>query len=164
MHCQAVFGNEMNMTKFSFLPLFPKRFHRIPQAYMFPTRFFPALFPCSPIAKYAIFPRNQDRILVEMLGQVQIDLGEVPHGMLGLRMYSPVKVNYMTYACTVYICISVFMNYDCTTYPILLFITLLQSLFRNIPLKGHLIQRWWAVISFSSVDSNQRITNFTSII
>jgi hypothetical protein len=99
---------------------------------MFPTGFFPALFPFSPIAKYAIFPRNQGRILVEMLGQVEIDLGGVPHGMLGLRMYSPVKVNYMTYACTVYICISVFMNYDCTTHPILLFITLLYKVYFEI--------------------------------
>jgi hypothetical protein len=55
-----------------------------------------------------------------------------------------------------YICISVFMNYDCTTYPILLFITLLQSLFWNISLKKHLIQRCWIVISFLSVDSKQR--------
>jgi hypothetical protein len=54
------------------------------------------------------------------------------------------------------------MNYDCTSHPILLFITLLQSLFRNILLKGHLIHRWWIVISFSSVDSEQRIKNSTS--
>ena len=47
----------------------------------------------------------------------------------------------------------------------LLFITLLQrqSLFWNIPLKGHLIQSWWIVISFSSVDSRQCIKNFTLI-
>jgi hypothetical protein len=62
-----------------------------------------------------------------------------------------------------YICISVFKNYDCTIHPILLFITLLQSLFRNIPPKEHLIHRWWTVISFSSVDCKQRVKNFTLI-
>ena len=38
------------------------------------------------------------------------------------------------------------MNYDCTTHPILPFITIiLQSFFQNIALKGHLRQRWMAI-------------------
>ena len=46
----------------------------------------------------------------------------------------------------VYICIIVLMNYDCTTHPILPFITiLLQSFFPNIALKGYLTQRWMAI-------------------
>ena len=49
----------------------------------------------------------------------------LPHGslgMLGVRMYPcPHKVNCMTN------CMHVFVNYDCTTHPILPFNTLLQS-------------------------------------
>ena len=47
-------------------------------------------------------------------------------GMLGVRMYPcPHKVNCMTN------CMHVFVNYDCTTHPILPFNTLLQSFFRK---------------------------------
>jgi hypothetical protein len=51
-------------------------------------------------------------------------IGNDPNRKLGLRT---AKVNDVTYACShvvVYICISVLMNYDYTTHPILPFITI----------------------------------------
>ena len=62
------------------------------------------------------------------------------HGILILKMQPLLKstTGRMDVLCT---CINVFFNDDCTSHPILLFIRLQQSLFQNIPLKVHLIQR-----------------------
>jgi hypothetical protein len=60
---------------------------------------------------------NQGRILVEIVGEVAKNVGEV-------QPLKRAKVNDVTYASSVRICISVFMNYDCTTHPILPFITI----------------------------------------
>jgi hypothetical protein len=65
---------------------------------------------------------RQGRILVELLGQVEIYLGEVQRlanghrGMSGLRMQPPITWHMHV----LYISVSVFMNYDCTIHPIAL--------------------------------------------
>ena len=64
----------------------------------------------------------QGRIRVEIVGEVEKNLGEVQRS--SLRPPWRDKVNDVTYACSVHICISVLMNYDCTTRPILPFITI----------------------------------------
>jgi hypothetical protein len=55
---------------------------------------------------------------VEIVGEVEKNSGEVQRGL------ERAKVNDMTYMHVVYICISLLMNYDCTTHPILPFITI----------------------------------------
>ena len=55
-----------------------------------------------------------------------------PMEILGLER---AKVNDVTYACCVHICISVLMNYDCTTHPILPFITITTNFFSKHRIK-----------------------------
>ena len=82
---------------------------------------------------------DQGRILVEIVGGWK-NLGEVQRS----RAYIEWPKSTTCRMHVVYICISVLMNYDCTTHPILPFIPnlqLLQSFFQNITLKGYLTQR-----------------------
>jgi hypothetical protein len=84
---------------------------------------------------------DQGQILVEIVGELEKNLGEVQRSRAYIEW---AKVNDVSYMHVVYICISVLMNYDCTTHPILPFIPnlqLLQSFFQNLTLKGYLTQR-----------------------
>ena len=65
---------------------------------------------------------------MKIVGEVEKKLGEVqqsslrPQWKVGLRTGQHQRRD--LYACSVHICISVLMNYHCTTHPILPFITI----------------------------------------